>query len=305
MFGKIVNALHNPEKIFMRLCKIGFFRRMDAEKYISICYRLAFGRKINLSFPTTYTEKLNWCKLHWYNPLVEKCVDKYDVRAYVAEKIGVRYLNQIYGVWDSFEDIEFSQLPNQFVLKVTNGSGDIYICKEKQAMNIKRAKKQLDLYKNCNLYYTSREWPYLNVKRRYIAERLIKSSDGKAIKDYKIFCFHGEPKFCFVGSDRDTSVKFDFFDLEWNYIPVRNGHDHKEPLPRRPLHWEEMLNIAKKLSEDFPHVRVDLYEEEGRIYFGELTFFHFGGFTKFEPDSFDYQFGKMFDLGKIDKKELR
>lgn len=303
MDSLVTRAIRHPELVWMRLGMRGFLNWMSSEKYIRIYYRLAFGRNINLDNPETYTEKINWCKLHWYNPLVEKCVDKYEVREYVKQKIGAKYLNELYGLWENFEDIDFNALPDEFVLKVTNGSGDIYVCKDKSQMVMKDALKKLNRFKHQNMYYANREWPYRRAKRRYIAERLIHSVDGTAIKDYKIFCFHGEPQFCFVGSDRDTEVKFDFFDKYWNYIPVTNGHNHKNPKPSKPLHWEEMLDISRILSKDFPHVRVDLYEEEGKVYFGELTFFHFGGFVKFEPEKYDYEFGKYFDLSKIPDSE--
>lgn len=305
MSSLVKRAIQHPELVWMRLGMMGFFNWMSSETYIRIYYRLAFGKKIDLENPQKYTEKINWCKIHWYNPLVEKCVDKYEVREYVEQKIGSQYLNDLYGMWEHFEDIDFDSLPSEFVLKVTNGSGDIYVCKDKSKMNLDEVLKKLNRFKHQNMYYANREWPYLKANHRYIAERLIHSSDGAAIKDYKIFCFHGEPQFCFVGSDRDTTVKFDFFDKEWNYIPVTNGHDHKKPMPTKPKHWKEMLEIARILSKDFPHVRVDLYEEEGRVYFGELTFFHFGGFVKFEPERYDYEFGKYFDLTRISESERR
>lgn len=305
MVKKIIGCIKEPVKIWTNIGMRGGLNWLNTKSYISIAYKLTFGRKLRWDNPETYTEKINWCKLHWYNPLVEKCVDKYDVREYVELKIGKQYLNEVYGVWNTYEEINFEELPEQFVIKVTNGSGDVYLCSDKKKLDEREMKKRLDRYRRHNVFYANREWPYLAANRRYIAEKLIKSADGKAIKDYKIFCFYGEPKFCFVGSDRDTEVKFDFFDNDWNYIPVRNGHDHKNPLPERPQYWSEMLEVAAKLSEDFPHVRVDLYEEEGKVYFGELTFFHFGGFVKFEPDSFDYEFGKLFDLSRIPENERR
>ena len=198
--------------------------------------------------------------------------------------------------------MHYDALPNQFVLKPTNGSGDIVICKNKSNFNWEEAKKTLTKYSKHSFATKTKEWAYYDVPFRIIGERLIKSSDENQIKDYKFFCFNGEPEFLFVASDRGTEhLKFDFFDKEWNRLPITNAHEHNMALP--PQYLNEMLEIARKLSKPFPHVRVDLYEEENKVFFGELTFYHFGGFTKFEPDEWDYKLGEFFDLKSIQRKQ--
>lgn len=229
------------------------------------------------------------------------CADKYAVREYVEQKIGLQYLIRMYGIWDSADEIDLMSLPNQFVLKPTNGSGDVVICKDKRKFDWGQAKKIVATNKKRHFSSKTKEWVYYDLPYRIIAEELLESSDADQIKDYKLFCFEGRCKFLFVASDRGTeNLKFDFFDTDWNWLPIRNAYDHNSNL-KKPEHFDEMLEIAKCLSEDFPHVRVDLYEEQGKVYFGELTFYHFGGFTRFEPDEWDFKLGEYFDVTKIKK----
>ena len=295
----IKRIVQHPEKIVYGLEKMGLLEHMQEEKYVKIVYRLVFGRRLDLKKPKAYTEKINWYKLYYRNPLLKKCADKYEVREYVKNKIGEKYLNECIGIWNNVDEIEFDKLPNKFVLKPTNGSGDVVICSDKLHFNIEEAKKKLKQNKDKHFSSKTKEWAYYGLPYRIIGERYIESSDRYQIKDYKFFCFEGEPKFLFVASERGTeNLKFDFFDLDWNWLPVFNGHEHAHNL-KKPEHFEEMIDVARKLSKDFPHVRVDLYEEEGKVFFGELTFYHFGGFVRFEPDEWDYKFGEYFDIEKI------
>ena len=293
----------NPEKLIFGLEKSGFLDWMKEETYIRLTYRLAFGRKLNLDNPKAFTEKINWYKLNYRDPLMRKCADKYEVRSYVEKQVGKKYLNDIIGIWNNVEEIDFDSLPNKFVLKPTNGSGDVVICKDKTQMDWDAAKKTLSTYSKRHFSTKTKEWAYYNLPYRILGERLIESSDANQIKDYKLFCFNDLTnkntngcKFLFVASERGTeSLKFDFFDTKWNWLPVTNAHEHNKNL-ERPKHLEEMIEVAEKLAKPFPHVRVDLYEEEGKVYFGELTFYHFGGFTRFEPDEWDFKFGDFFTL---------
>lgn len=300
LISKIINK---PEKIFYGFQKAGLMNWMSDEQYIKFSYRMIYGRKLDLDNPKAYTEKLAWYKLYWRSQLAPICSDKYEVRNYIKEKLGNsadKYLSEIYGVWNKVDEIELDKLPEKFVIKPTNGTGDVVICKEKKIFNFEKAKKKLLSNSNNNFASLTKEWVYYDLKQKFLVEEFIESSDGKAIKDYKFFCFYGKPQFLFVCSERDIDPKFDFYDLEWNAIPVENGHKRLGNIPRPEL-LEEMIKVATKLSEDFPHVRVDLYQENGKVYFGELTFFHFGGFTTFEPDIYDFEFGKYFDLDKICK----
>lgn len=298
----IQKIIKQPEKIVYGLERKGLLDWMDEELYIKFVYRLAFRRKLNLNNPQALTEKLNWYKLNYRNPLMKQCADKYEVRSYVEKSVGARYLNECFGIWDSPDEIDFDKLPDKFVLKPTNGSGDVVICSDKRNFNVENAKKTLAQYSGRHFSSKTKEWAYYDLPYRIIGERYIESSDDCQIKDYKIFCFYGEPKFLFVASERGTErLKFDFFDLDWNWLPVTNAHEHNPNL-KKPEHFDEMLKVARKLSKPFPHVRVDLYEEEDRVFFGELTFYHFGGFTRFEPDKWDFKFGEYFDIKRIEEK---
>ena len=299
----VSKIIEYPEKILYGLEKMGLFDGMPDEQYIKLVYHLAFRRPIHLDAPKALTEKINWYKLYYRDPLMKRCADKYEVRSYIEEVLGENtpYLNKCYGIWENADDIDFSSLPNQFVLKPTNGSGDIFICYDKESLDVELAIKTVTQYSKRHFSSKTREWAYYDLPYRIIAERLIQSSDEYQIKDYKFFCFYGEPQFLFAASERGTEhLKFDFFDMGWNWIPVTNEHEHNMDLPC-PERFEEMKELCRKLSKDFPHVRVDLYEEEGRVYFGELTFYHFGGFTRFRPDEWDFKFGEYFDLSKIDE----
>ncbi|MCD8054873.1 MAG: glycosyl transferase [Lachnospiraceae bacterium] len=290
---------HNPEKIIYGLWRGGLLDWMSDEQYIKLTYRIAFGRKLNLDNPQAFTEKINWYKLNWRDPLAKKCADKYEVREYVRDTVGEKYLNEMLGLWNSVDEIDFSALPQKFVLKPTNGSGDVLTCEDKNNFDWESGKKVLQKYSKRHFSGKTKEWAYYDLPYRILGERFIESSDENQIKDYKFFCFDGEPKFLFVASERGTEhLKFDFFDMDWNWLPVTNGHEHNPNL-QKPVLFDEMVAVAGKLSAAFPHVRVDLYEEEGKVYFGELTFYHFGGFTKFEPDRWDFEFGKYFDISKV------
>lgn len=301
----ITKIINKPEKIFYGFQKIGLMNWMSDEQYIKFTYRMIFGRKLNLDNPKAYTEKIAWLKLHWRSQLAEICADKYLVREYVEKKLGSKadkYLNRIYGIYNKVDDIDIRKFPEKFVIKPTNGTGDVVICTNKESFNWSKEKNILLKNSKNNHAKLTREWVYYNLSQKFLVEEFIESSNESSIKDYKFFCFYGQPKFLYVCSERNIYPKFNFYDLEWNPIPVESGYKRASEI-ERPEMLEEMINLASKLSEDFPHVRVDLYQENGKIYFGELTFFHFGGFTKFNPDSYDFEFGKYFDIKRVPRKE--
>lgn len=306
MLSEMINKLVNKrEKLFYIPADLGLLNWMSDEQYLKYSYRKIFKRDLNLNNPKGYTEKLAWMKLNWHSKLAEKCADKFLVREYIFEKLGLSLGNEVlpklYGHWENIEDINIDVLPKKFVLKPTNGTGDVYICRDKSIISKKGVQKKLSKNSNGKFARRTREWVYYNLSPSYIAEELLESDSGHAINDYKFFCFNGEPQFMFVCSERDINPIFDFYDMEWNHIPVKNGHRNSNSI-EKPKHFEEMKSIARLLSEDFPHVRVDLYYVKGKIYFSELTFFHFGGFTKFEPDYYDFYFGEFF---KIPEKQMQ
>lgn len=289
LFKKIKNKIK-----FKKLQK----KQLSDKEYLIECGNIYLGYEMNLDNPKTFNEKNNWYKLHYKNPQMVDCVDKIRVREYVKEK-GLEYilLNQ-YCVWNSFEEMNLDDMPNSFVLKTNHDSGGIIICRDKNNLS---KKKLLKLKKAFNSKYCDvfREWPYGLVEKKIFAEELINTKENKSPNDYKFFCFNGEPKFLFVATDRDIDCKFDFFDTDWNHLDVKQGHENSLETIKKPSKLDEMLNICRILSKDFPHVRIDLYFENGNIYFGEMTFFHFGATTPFNPNEFDLKFGDFFDIESI------
>ena len=226
------------------------------------------GKKLNLKNPKTYNEKLQWMKLYDRNPLYTRLVDKYEVKPYVAERIGQEYIIPTLGVWDRVEDIDFDALPDQFVLKCTHDSGGLVICRDKSKLNIEEAKRKLNKSLKNNFFYVGREWPYKNVKPRILAEAYMEDTATAELRDYKFFCFDGVVKAMFVATDRQKEgeeVKFDFYDADYNHLPFRQGHPNANRPTEKPATFEQMRQLAEKLSRGLPQVRVDLYEVNGKI----------------------------------------
>ena len=262
---------------------------MSDKLYLKLKFRVKMKKSLHLKNPQTFNEKLQWLKLHDRKPIYTTMVDKYEVKKYVAEKIGEEYIISTLGVWDNFDDIDFDKLPDQFVLKCTHDSGGLVICKDKRKLDIATAKKKMEKALRTSFYSEFREWPYKDVKPRIIAEQYMADESGGLI-DYKFFCFDGVPRIMFIATDRENpneETKFDFFDMDFNHLDIRNGHPNAKLPPRKPKRFELMKQLASKLSNGIPHVRVDMYEVNGKVYFGELTFYHWGGVVKFEPDSWD------------------
>ena len=265
--------------------------------YLQLNYFAHFKKFCNLKNPATYNEKLNWLKLHDRNPLYMRLVDKYEVKEYVADIIGSEYIIPTLGVWDCFNDIDFDALPDQFVLKCTHDSEGLVIVKDKSKLDKVAVKQNLETSLSQNFYYIGREWPYKNVKPRIIAEKYMEDHTDGELRDYKFFCFDGKPKAMFVASDRASGhVKFDYFDLEFNHLDIKQKYPNADKPIRKPDTLSKMLELSGKLSEGFPHVRVDFYEVDGQLYFGELTFYHFSGFMPFQPDRWDRVFGDWLKL---------
>lgn len=268
------------------------------EIYVRVEYFIVFGKRLRLKNPQTYSEKLQWLKLHEGDPIYTRMVDKAEAKKYVTEIIGEEYIIPTYGVWNHFDEIDFDKLPDQFVLKTTHDSGGVIICKDKKTLDKNAAKVKLEKSLKNDYYYTSKEWPYKNVVPRIIAEKYMEDESGE-LCDYKLFCFDGKMKALFIATDRFTSgeeTKFDFFDENFNHLPFTNGHPNATRPIKKPESFQQMKDLAEKLSQKIPHVRVDFYCTNGKIYFGELTFFHWGGFKRFEPEEWDFKFGEWFKL---------
>lgn len=294
MSNRLIEILKNPALLFLTFGHKECFNWMSDKTYLKIAYRARMHKKLNLDNPRTFNEKLQWMKLYDRNPLYTKLVDKYEVKPIVEQKIGREYIIPTLGIWEKFEDVDFDVLPNQFVLKCTHDSGGLIVVKDKSKLDFQKAKKKINQCLAHSFFWGMREWPYKNVKPRIIAETYMEDEKTGELRDYKFFCFNGDVKALFIASDRmreGEETKFDFFDENFNHLPFQNGHPNAITVPEKPICFEEMKRIAAKLSVGLPHVRIDLYEVNGKVYFGEMTFFHWSGMTPFTPEEWDYKFG--------------
>jgi hypothetical protein len=265
--------------------------------YLELLFPLKTGYKLDLKNPQTYNEKLQWLKLYYRDPLLPKLVDKYEYKQYVKKKVGEEYVVKNYGIWDSFDEIEFDKLPNQFVLKTTHDQGGVVICEGKSNFDIEQAKNKINKHLKENLYFRFREWPYKYVKPRIIAEELLVDDSGVELKDYKFYCFDGVPKAVLVVSERASdNPNYDFYDMELNNLPFSQGGDRGSKDFKKPKNFGCMPKITKEISGGFPHVRIDLYNINGQIFFGEFTFFDSAGLSPFQPIKWDYEFGDYLEL---------
>lgn len=264
--------------------------------YIKVFYRLGMGKKLNLNNPRTFSEKLQWLKLHNTNPIFSRMVDKYSARKIVIEKIGREYLIPLIGVWDCYNDINFDNLPDEFVLKTTHDSGTVIICNNKVELDYLTTKVILNKSLKRNYFYKSREYPYKYAKPRIIAEKLLKDSREKNLIDYKFFCFAGKPTFLLVVTKEAGRKCNSWYDSEFNPLQINTGFPSPAIPPLKPKNFSEMLIIAEKLSQGQPHIRIDLYNIQGKIYFGEFTFHHSGGVVKFNPPVWDKRLGELITL---------
>ena len=300
MLNKIVKIIKNPKKVIIFLSSKGLIK-YDDKKYLEYVYKERMGKNLNLDNPKTFNEKLQWLKLYNRNPMYTKLVDKYEVREYVSKIIGKDYLIPLLGVYNSCEEIDFDSLPNQFVLKLTHDSGTVIICKDKKTFNKKEAISKLKKGLKRKYFYLYREWPYKNVKPRIIAEKYMKDNNSSVLNDYKFYCFNGEPKIMFIITDRGIDPKINFFDMKFNEINLQQGFKNSDKKIIKPKKFDEMIDLSRKLSSSIPHVRVDFYILNGKVYFGELTFFDSAGLEKFTPEKYDEILGSYIDLNKIQK----
>ncbi|MBO5128777.1 MAG: glycosyl transferase [Oscillospiraceae bacterium] len=285
----------------VRLAKAGVYNRMPDEAYLKKVYRARMGRPLNLEDPQLFSEKLQWLKLYDRNPLYTQLVDKYKVREYIAEKLGEEYLIPLLGVWDDPDDIDFDALPDQFVLKCNHNSGTgMCICRDKSKLDHDVVKTELRKGLHENLYLRHREWPYKNVKPRIVAETYLEDTENDALIDYKFFCFHGVAKVMYISRDIGKEPRTDFFDMNFQHLPIRAKDPPADVPPQKPVCFDEMKRLAETLAKDIPHLRVDFYFVQGKVYVGELTFYHVGGFARITPDEWDFRMGSWIRLSRED-----
>lgn len=303
MNSKIRKIVQNPYCVFSPLFYSGHLKWIPDKVALKLWYRSIFSKKLDLVNPKTFNEKLQWLKLYDRNEIYPIIVDKYSAKEYVASIIGYEFIIKTLGVWDSFEEIDFHSLPNQFVLKCTHDSGGIIICKDKDRLDYYSAKQKLEKSLNHNYYYEGREWPYKMVKPRIIAEQYMANIDGSPLLDYKFFCFDGRVKFLYVSEASHTcDQRLQFYDRDFNVLDCkRKDYKNYDILPCKPKTYDKMLEIAEKLAKGIPHVRVDLYEINGHIYFGEMTLYTCSGFIPFADEKWDRVFGDYLTLPNIKK----
>lgn len=285
----------NPLIKYLRKFKI--LNLIPDALYLKLRYYRKMKKKLNLKNPKTFNEKLQWLKLNDKKEIYTIMVDKCKVKEYVGNCIGYEYIIPTFGVYEKFDDIPFFELPKQFVIKSTHDSGSVVICKDKATFDRKTAKLKLNNALKNNYFYESREWPYKNVKPRIIIEKYMLDESNYELKDYKIYCFNGNPYIIQLDFDRFINHKRNFYDLNWNLLDLEmNYQSDKLKNISKPVCLKKMIDIATRLSNGIPFVRVDLYVVNNKIYFGELTFYPEGGFTKFVPEFWNDKLGRTLKL---------
>lgn len=296
MIKKLSKFLKRPQSLFSVLGAKGFFHWMNDETYLKILFWVNMGTKLDLNNPKTFNEKLQWLKLYDRRPEYTMMVDKYAVKKYIADKIGEQYIIPTLEVWNRFEDIDFNTLPNQFVLKCTHDSGGLVICRDKNSFDILSTKEKINKSLNRDYYLSGREWPYKNVPRKIIAEKYMEDVTSPDLKDYKLMCFNGKVKCTFVCSERNSDLKVTFYNNSWERMPFERHYPASQKEIPQPKNFKKMIELAEILSDGIPFVRVDFYEIEGKIYFGELTFYPGAGFEEFNPEEWDVKLGEWITL---------
>ena len=282
------------------LKKIKYSLRFIPDKmFLQIYYFARFKKFINFKNPKTYNEKINWLKLNDRKKIYTSLVDKYDVKEKVAKVIGNEYIIPTLGVWNSFDEIDFDKLPDKFVLKCTHDSEGVYIVKDKNKLNVKEARQKINEAMKYNFYYIGREWPYKNIKPRIIAEKYMEDHVDGELRDYKFFCFDGKAKLMFIATDRNIGeTKFDYYDLDFNHLDIVQHYTNSDKEIRKPKNFDKMIQLSEKITQYFKlkHARIDFYEVDGELYFGEITFYHFSGLQPFKPNEWDKKIGDLLIL---------
>lgn len=285
-------------KLFRKLSRL-----IPDRIYLQIVYFKHFRRFINFNNPKTFNEKIQWLKLNYRNEEYTKLVDKYRVKQYITKLIGEEYVIPTLGVWNNVDDIDFKSLPEKFVLKCNNDSGGIVICKNKKDFDEAKAKSFLKERLKNNGYWYGREWPYKNVKPCIIAEKYMEDSISKDIKDYKFFCFNGSMEFFDIDIDRFIEHRANYYDRNGNFLPFGKTYcppDYTKKI-EMPKNLDKMIELAETISHNTVLSRIDFYEIDGQVYFGEIIFYPGSGFSPFTDEKWDYKLGDMIDLPNIKK----
>jgi len=302
----IKKTLKDPWHLVIALAQRGLLDHVSDKTFLKLNYRARMGKKLDLKNPQTFTEKLQWLKLYDRKPIYTTMVDKCGLKEYAAKVIGKEHIIETYGVWDSFDEIDFDSLPNKFVLKTTHDSGGVVLCRDKSTMffaskvkediGIEGVRNILEGSLKNNYFYSSREWPYKNVKPRIIAERFLEEDSGVEAIDYKVMCFNGEPKLVQLHLGRFTKHTQDFYDTNWNKLDMEYDMDMSDVVLDRPEWLDELLELSRKMAEGLPHIRCDWYRIGGVFYIGEMTFFDDSGYGEFKPEKWNDILGNWITL---------
>ncbi len=315
-FSKIIKIMKKPLLIIPKLSQLELLNWLNDDIYLKILYWILIEKNLNIENPRSFNEKVQWLKLHDRRPEYTTMVDKYEVKKYVASVIGEDYIIPTLGIWNHFDEIDFEELPKQFVLKCTHDSGGLVIVRDKNAFDMKAAKKKLEANLKRNFYWLGREWPYKNVKPRIIAEKYmeekghavidgsvdtLQTHEDKELTDYKFMCFHGEVKCIFTCTERYSGegLKVTFFDKDWNRFPFERHYPKSNKEIPKPGNLYDMIKLSEQLAKGVPFVRVDFYNIDQKIYFGELTFYPGSGFEEFNPEEWDDILGEWLVLPKV------
>ena len=297
MNSKILRVIASPKRFAMAI--LARCHWMGDEAYLRLHYRLHMGERLNLKTPKTFSEKLQWLKLHDRRDEYTQMVDKIAVKDYVAGKIGSEYIIPTLGVWEKAEDIDWNSLPDKFVLKCNHNSGGLVVCTAKNKLDVQAACERLNHSLKQNYYYSNREYPYKNVPPRILAEPYMQDNSSKELMDYKFYCFNGRAEYCQVIADRSTCETIDFYDRNWVHQPFIGLYAkalHAKALHACPPDYPKMIEIAETLAVGIPFVRIDLYYINRHIYFGEITFFPLAGMGIFSPEEWNERLGAMIKL---------
>lgn len=295
--GRWVSAICNPKRTFQRLVK-RLYRGCSDKKYLEIALRFDLGYKVDLDNPKTFNEKLNWLKIYNHNPLYHTLVDKLEVKEHVSKIIEEVHVAKVIQSWSNFDEIDFSKLPRRFVLKQSNYGAPLVV-KDKSELDIEAARRKFEDDFKFDIFAATKEWPYKGLTPKIFAEEFLDNhSCNNVLQDYKFWCFNGEPKVMYF-TVKDNEVYENFYDMDFNVVDINHGFARRQPEFEKPVNFEEMKSYAAKLSEGIPFVRMDFYNVNNKIYFGEYTFFDWGGTHRFITKEQDQMIGSWLDLSKI------
>ena len=287
------NIIKNRE---LRLKLINLLRFIPDEPYLKMVFWIKTGKKLNLKNPKTFCDKLNWLKLHDFRPEYTRLADKVAVREHLKEVLGEDICLPLLGVWEHYDDIDFDTLPDKFVMKCNHDSGSVKIIRDKASMDHAALREFYEGRLKLNPFVLGRDYPYKEIKPMILVEKFMTSENGRDIRDYKFLCFDGVPRYMFVISDRSTDCRSDFYDMEFNRLPIVDAYPMSDEPMEKPAFFDEMVELVTKLAQGFRTIRIDLYEIDGKIYFGEYTFYDGGGFWPKVPEEWEYTMGDLIRL---------